>query len=159
LWSEIVTDPALTIAAPFIAGFEGFRANPYQDITGVWTIGYGTTVLPDGSRVTAQTPSVDQATALGYLENYLRGSLKYIDVVVISPLNPNQAAALLSFCYNLGDGALGESTLLRLLNSGDYQGAAGQFKLWDHAGGVAVPGLLRRRLAEAELFLKPWSIK
>ena len=153
----MVSDPALVIAGPLIAGFEGFRSQPYPDIGGVWTIGYGTTRLPGGIPVSPTTPPVDQQTALAYLDAYLAKSLQYLDAVVTVPLNPNQTAALLSFCYNLGDGALGESTLLKLLNQGNYQAAAGQFQLWDHAGGVVVDGLLRRREAEAALFLKPWS--
>ncbi|PRP71817.1 lysozyme [Chromobacterium amazonense] len=67
-------------------------------------------------------------------------------------LRQNQFDALVSFSYNLGLGSLQSSTLLRLLNAGDYAGAAGQFILWDKAGGKAVPGLLARRQAEQALF-------
>nr|WP_262983078.1 lysozyme [Chromobacterium amazonense] len=67
-------------------------------------------------------------------------------------LRQNQFDALVSFSYNLGLGSLQNSTLLRLLNQGDYAGAAGQFILWDKAGGKVLPGLQRRRAAEQALF-------
>jgi lysozyme len=62
------------------------------------------------------------------------------------------------FVFNLGAGNFQSSTLLKLLNSGDYQGASGQFPLWNHAGGVVVAGLTARRLAEQTLFNTPIAI-
>jgi GH24 family phage-related lysozyme (muramidase) len=64
----------------------------------------------------------------------------------------NQFDALVDFVFNLGQGKFAGSTLLRGLNAGDFSGAAAEFVKWDHAGGQVVPGLLRRRLAEAQLF-------
>ena len=69
------------------------------------------------------------------------------------PLNQNQFDALVSFEYNVGYGALAGSTLLRLLNAGDYKGAGGQFGRWVYGGGKTLPGLVRRRKAELDLFL------
>jgi lysozyme len=60
-----------------------------------------------------------------------------------------------SFVYNLGEGALAASTLLKLLNAGDYVGASEQFIRWDHVGGIENAGLLNRRKSERSLFLKP----
>jgi len=60
-----------------------------------------------------------------------------------------------SFTYNVGVENLAVSTLLKLLNQGDVAGAAQQFKLWDHVGGVVLPGLVKRRQAETNLFLLP----
>ncbi|MCF3948709.1 lysozyme [Acidiphilium iwatense] len=74
---------------------------------------------------------------------------------VTVPLNPNQQAALIDFVYNLGAGNFRASTLLRLLNAGDFARAVRQFTLWDHADGRVLPGLLRRREAEAALFAAP----
>jgi lysozyme len=62
--------------------------------------------------------------------------------------------ALVSFAYNVGVGALGSSTLLRLLNAGDHAGAAAQFGRWNKAGGKALAGLTKRRAAEAALFVQ-----
>ena len=64
------------------------------------------------------------------------------------PLTQGEFDALTDFVFNCGCGAFAGSTMLRLLNAGDYQSAAGQFDLWDHAGGQVVAGLLRRREAE-----------
>jgi lysozyme len=78
-----------------------------------------------------------------------------VSTMVTGPVNQNQFDALISFAYNLGLGALHGSTLLRLVNQGDMEDAANEFPKWDHAGGVAVAGLTRRRLAEQQLFSTP----
>jgi len=72
---------------------------------------------------------------------------------VIVPLNQNQFDALVDFVYNLGSGAFLRSTLLKRLNEGKYQEAAGQFGKWVYGGGKVLPGLVDRREAERELFL------
>lgn len=69
------------------------------------------------------------------------------------PLTANQLGALVSFTYNLGAQSLKESTLRRLLNEGDYVGAAGQFARWNKAAGKVLKGLVKRRAAEAALFV------
>jgi hypothetical protein len=72
-----------------------------------------------------------------------------------SNINQNQFDALVCFAYNVGLGALHGSTLLKKVNTGDFDGAADEFLKWNHAGGVVVPGLTRRRQAERSLFLQP----
>ena len=67
-------------------------------------------------------------------------------------ISQNQFDAMVDFCFNAGRGNFVQSTLLRKVNSGDFQGAAAQFALWVHAGGEVVAGLVRRRNAEAALF-------
>jgi lysozyme len=75
------------------------------------------------------------------------------------PLTQNQFDALVDFAYNAGAANLRSSTLLRLLNSGDYAGASGQFIRWNKATSngqlIVLPGLTRRRTAEAQLFNTP----
>jgi lysozyme len=129
--------------------FEGLRLQAYQDVAGVWTNGYGNThgVTP-GSTITLEQAQQDLATNI-------QGSVYVVNKVVSVPLNQNQFDALVDFVFNLGSGNFQSSTLLRLLNSGDYAGAAGQFPLWNHAGGVVVAGLTTRRLAEQALFNTP----
>ena len=74
-------------------------------------------------------------------------------------LNDNQFSALVSFSFNLGADSLFESTLLKLVNQGDFQGAADQFLRWNKAGGQELPGLTRRRQAERALFLgEDWTV-
>lgn len=127
--------------------FEGCRLAAYQDQVGVWTIGYGHT----GRDVTSGlTITQDQANAL--LASDIAGSSAYVNQVVNVALQQNQFDALVDFVFNLGRAAFGNSTMLRYLNAGNFAGAAGQFVLWDHAGGQVVLGLLRRRQAEAAMF-------
>ncbi|QEL55519.1 lysozyme [Chromobacterium paludis] len=130
-----------------IKQFEGLKLAAYQDSVGVWTIGYGHTG-PDVKP--GLTISNDQAEQL--LRQDLVRFEQGVGNLVKTPINQNQFDALISFSYNLGLGNLQSSTLLRLLNQGDYQGAARQFPLWDKAGGKAVLGLLSRRQAEQALF-------
>jgi len=67
-------------------------------------------------------------------------------------LQQNEFDALVDFVFNLGRGAFAGSTLLKNLNAGQFDAAATQFDLWDHAGGQVVAGLLRRRQAEQAMF-------
>lgn len=150
-------DPALKPAVGWIASFEGFRAMPYQDQGGVWTIGYGVTFTSAGHRVTAATPSMTKDAAYARLTvdvaSVLAAVRRLVDAEV--PLSANQASALTSLAYNIGIGAFGGSTLLRLLNSGNYLGAADQFGNWVHVGSQVSKGLVQRRMGERALFLIP----
>ena len=83
----------------------------------------------------------------------LKNFEKRVKRLVKVPLNKNQFGALLSFDFNTG--GLAGSTLLRLLNAGDYMGAANEFGRWVYAGGKVISGLERRRKYEKELFLQP----
>ncbi|WP_434627689.1 lysozyme [Chromobacterium sp. CV08] len=132
-----------------IQQFEGLRLAAYQDVVGVWTIGYGHT----GADVRPGL-AITQAQAVQLLAADLARFEAGVGRLVTVAVNQNQFDALVSFSYNLGLGSLQQSTLLRLLNQGDYAGAAGQFPRWDKAGGQALPGLLKRRQAEQALFLE-----
>jgi lysozyme len=68
------------------------------------------------------------------------------------PLTPWQFDALVSFCYNCGEGNLAKSTLLKKVNKGDFEGAAQEFHKWNKGGGKVLPGLVRRRASESLLF-------
>src|SRR5574337_475226 len=126
---------------------EGLRLTAYQDSVGVWTIGYGHT----GSDVHPNlTCTQEQADA--WLQQDIQGAVHVVNTVVKVPLNQNQFDALVDFVFNLGSGAFQGSTLLKLLNQGNYQGASNEFPKWNHAGGVVLAGLTTRRLAEQKLF-------
>lgn len=144
-----------------VAEFEGLEFESYPDPgTGghPWTIGFGTTRYPDGSRVQpGDTITEDGAFAL--LRHDVARFEDDIERLVVVPLNQNQFDALVSFTYNVGPGALERSTLLRKLNTGDYRGAADELPRWDKAGGRVLAGLTRRRKAERELFLTPESVQ
>jgi len=125
---------------------EGLRLRAYKCPAGVWTIGYGTTAgVKEGQVITKERA-----------EELLRDDVKRFEDQVLRlvkvPLTQGQLDALVSFTYNLGAANLGNSTLLRLLNAGDYKGAAAQFDRWTKAGGKALPGLVKRRAAERALF-------
>ena len=131
-----------------IKSFEGLKLTAYRDPVGVLTIGYGTTTgVSPGMKIT-------QSQAEAYLKQDLSRFEQAVKDDVKVSLNKDQFAALVSFTYNVGEGALTSSTLLRLLNQGDYQGAADQFLRWNKGdGGVELAGLTRRRKAERALFL------
>jgi lysozyme len=76
----------------------------------------------------------------------------YVSTAVTVPLSQNQFDALVSWVYNLGNGNLTSSTMLKVLNSGDYAGVPAQIKRWNKAGGKVLEGLTRRRQAEADMF-------
>ena len=131
-----------------VEGFEGFRPDWYADPAGVQTIGFGWTgALPAAYRV---------PLSLADGRRLLRETVgRYEDAVrrlVAVPLSQRQFDALVSFAYNLGEGSLAESTLLRLLNVGDAWAAAREFDRWIYGGGVVLPGLVRRRAQERALF-------
>ncbi len=139
-----------------IRGFEGYHRKlpdggciAYRCPAGVWTLGYGCT---KGIRE-GMIWSHEQAEAA--LRDEIAGHEAGVSRMVTVPVNQNQYDALVSFAYNCGDGALQKSTLLRLLNRGDYEGAARSFAAWNKGGGRVLPGLVTRRAREASLFLKP----
>ena len=78
---------------------------------------------------------------------------KYINDLVTVELNQNQFDAMVSWVYNLGVGNLQSSTLLKVLNAGDYAGVPEQIMRWNKASGKVLEGLTRRRQAEADLFV------
>jgi len=133
-----------------IKRFEGLSLEPYRCSAGVLTIGYGST----GPHVKlGQTITRAQAEMLLKLD-LLRFEAAIARLVTV-PLNQNQADALVSFAFNVGIGALEKSTLLKKLNDGDYNAVPSQLQRWNKAGGKVLPGLVRRRLAEGELFARP----
>ncbi len=134
--------------------FEGFRAKPYLCPAGIATIGYGSTYYSDGRKVTLQDEPItaDQAELLLLHEiehTYLPGVLRNCPGLAahVGALN-----AAVDFAYNLGVGRLQTSTLRRKLNAQDWAGAKEELLKWTRAGGRVLPGLVRRRQAECELF-------
>jgi lysozyme len=127
--------------------FEGCQLTAYQDQVGVWTIGYGHT----GSGVVSGL-AITQDQAVALLVSDVAAAAAFVNNAVTIELQQNEFDALVDFVFNLGRGAFAGSTLLKNLNAGQFDAAAAQFALWDHAGGQVVAGLLRRRQAEAALF-------
>ena len=122
-----------------IKSFEGLRLSAYKCPADVWTIGYGTTAGVKPGQVITQERA----------EELLREDVTKVEAQVLRnikvTLKQGQFDALVSFTYNLGAGNLANSTLARLLNAGDYMGAAAQFDRWNKAGGREIRGLTLRR--------------
>lgn len=143
----------------FIVSFEGKktllsdgRYKSYLDTLAkpnVWTIWAGLTKGVGKDTCWSEDKCKEQfAKELAIYEDAVE---KYVKV----PLNQNEFDALVSFTYNCGPNALKTSTLVKLLNQGKRQQAAAQFARWNKAGGKVWNGLVRRRAAEAALFLEP----
>lgn len=137
-----------------IKHFEGLRTQAYQDMAGIWTIGWGHTGkgAQPGFKIT-----------IAAAEDLLRRDIATAEKAVLAatagtPLTQGQLDALVSFVFNLGAGQFNKSTLLARIRAGDMAGAAKQFLRWTKARVgkelIEVPGLLKRRTAEMELFRK-----
>lgn len=128
---------------------EGLRLTAYKDGGGVWTIGYGHT----GADV-REGLTIPLSEAERLLTRDLRVAEGHVNDAVKVKLTQNQFDALVSFVYNVGGGAFRSSTLLKLLNAGDYGNAADQLLRWNKDNGKVVDGLTNRRREERELFLR-----
>lgn len=136
-----------------ICGFEGKRLAAYDDGVGVWTIGFGTTVYPNGIKV-MKGDTCTEAQAKTYMAHDLKKFEATVNKAVTVQLNQNQFDALVSLAYNIGTNAFSKSTLVKKLNANDIRGAADQFDVWVNAGGKRMQGLVNRRTVEKALFLK-----
>ncbi len=130
-----------------IISFEGIRLEAYKCPAGVWTIGVGSTVpaVHAGEVITKQQ-------ALARFDKDLAKFENAVDRLVKVPLTQNQFDALVSFTFNVGEGALAKSTLLKKLNAGDYDAVPSELMKWTKGGGKELPGLVRRRRAEAAMW-------
>lgn len=127
---------------------EGFRGHTYLDVAGLPTIGYGHLLLPHESYPNGMTET--QGSAL--LAQDVQLAEHAVARLVKVPLTQGQFDALTDFCFNLGEGKLASSTLLKILNAGEYGKAHEQLLRWDVAAGKENAGLKTRRQAEFELW-------
>ena len=140
-------------AAKFVARWEGFLATAYLDTIAsppVYTIGYGHSDYAAPPHVRAGDHWTKDE-AMRVLTHDLRGAAKSVAEAVDVAITIRQRMALISAVYNLGPGVL--DTLAPLINAGHMKQAANKLLDFDHAGGVAVQGLLNRRRAERWLML------
>ncbi len=135
-----------------IKKFEGCELNAYQCSADVWTIGYGhTRGVNEGDTCTKDDAEKILIDDLVEFEGY-------VNDLVDTELTQNQFDALVAWTFNLGPTNLKSSTLLTRLNSGDLDDVPHQIKRWNKAGGKVLDGLVRRREAEALLWLEEeWS--
>ena len=137
--------------------FEGLRLTAYQDSVGVWTIGYGTTAMAGVGIAPKAGMKITEADAEMYLRRGMEKFAAQIRPLITRPISGNEFGAFLSLAYNIGPGAFKKSSALRKFNAGDKAGAADAILLWNKAGGKVLNGLVRRRKAERDLFLRPDS--
>lgn len=128
-----------------IKRFEGVRFTAYQDVAGVWTIGYGHT----------EGVKAGQHISYAVAENYLYKDLSLVEEQVdeLGDWTQGQFDALVDFAFNLGVGALKRSTLLKYIR--ERRGEAeirAEFAKWRKAGGKVCAGLVKRRAWEAQRF-------
>lgn len=133
-----------------IARLEGEVLHVYKDAVGILTVGIGHVVKPG--------ESFSQGITREQSRQLLRDDVKVVEAAVNDcvkvPLTQDQFDSLVSFTFNVGTGNLRRSRLLRLLNAGDYLGAANEFPKWRKAGGRVLQGLVNRRQTERCVFLK-----
>ena len=140
-------------AAEVIKKFEGFVSAPYLCPANVPTIGYGTTIYSDGTKVTLDDEPITKEKATEELLHHINAVEKQVNAVVVVKLKAHQKAALISFVYNIGIGNFSRSTLLRKLNHcADDQNIPKEFRRWTKGGGRVLRGLIARREDEVELW-------
>lgn len=132
-----------------IKEYEGFAPLEYVCVAGKRTIGYGHCLNADE----VYPAGVSEAFAEELLRRDLKTAEKAVDEAVNVPLSECQRDALVSFAFNVGAGNFKRSLLLRLLNEGGYDEIPEQLMRWIYADGSICAGLMRRRKAEAELFV------
>lgn len=130
----------------FVAAWEGFRSTAYQDVVGIWTIGYGFTMgVQPGDTMTL-------AEANAKLEQTLYSFGKTLETFMQREPSQQQFDALTSLAYNCGVGRIGRSGVMDRFNRGDDEGAAERMTWWNKAGGRELAGLTRRREAERAIY-------
>jgi len=144
---------AAKLAAEVIKKFEGFEPAPYLCPANVPTIGYGTTIYSDGTKVSMDDEPIDEEKATEELLHHIKKVEKQVNGVLDVNLKAHQKAALISFVYNVGIVNFSRSTLLRKVNHCvDDQNIPAEFRRWTKGGGRVLRGLIRRREEEVELW-------
>jgi lysozyme len=135
-----------------IKKFEGCKLKAYKCPAGLWTISWGLTFYPDGTKV-KEGDVITQQQAEDYFNAIVDDFAKKVDVLIKSNVTDNNFSALVSFAYNVGMGNFQRSTLLRKVNANPKDKTIlAEFKKWTRANGEVLKGLVRRRDAEAKLY-------
>ena len=152
--TRALNDPALRVAATIADDFEGLSLVPYWDPVGYVTIGFGRLLSRKPYEdLSKWAPLESQEVAFEMLHEDMAQALMSVWRLIKVPLNDNQEAALADFTFNCGSGNLQTSTLRRVINRGAFDETPQQFMRWVYARGRKLNGLIRRRTAEAELFM------
>lgn len=146
-------EKAVEIAAELCRHFEGFSNRPYRCPAGFWTIGYGATYTLDGKAITEASSPITKDIANDLLLADLRRFLSQTLAMspVLATASPGRVGAILDFVYNLGPGRYRASTLKRRVDAGRWEDVPTELRKWVMGGGKVLPGLVKRREAEASL--------
>jgi len=153
--ARIGEDDWLPYALSLIKQFEGCKLTAYPDPgTGgkPWTIGWGSTSSSSGAAIAPGTSWTQQQADTRLVEHVAEFARGVDKALAGASATGPQKGALVSFAYNVGLNNLSTSTLLKRHKAADYDGAAGQFALWNKAAGKVMNGLTRRREAEARVY-------
>lgn len=148
-----MTDEGLDL----IRQFEGFRTAAYRDPVGMWTIGYGHTSMAGAPEVKPGL-TVSEAEAADILARDVDQFARGVRALLRVELSDGQFSALVSFAYNVGVAALRKSSVLTAVNARDFAAVPRRLQLWTKAGGHVLPGLVKRRAAEAAMFAASASV-
>lgn len=143
---------ALELAAEIAKPFEGLRLDPYHDPVGFPTVGYGHLLSRQPWADLAQWKPITEAEAEVLLEHDMAKAAAAVERLIAVPLAPPQVAALIDFAFNCGAGNLQASSLRRVINRGDLIAAPAEFMKWVYARNRKLPGLVRRRAAEVDMW-------
>lgn len=130
---------------------EGLRLDAYQDVVGIWTVGYGDTGPDVGPGLRITEEEAERRLADRLAREFEPGVLKALGD---APATDNQFSAMVSLAYNIGVGAFAGSTVARMHNAGNHAAAAEAFGMWVKAKGTVYAGLVRRRQEEADLYMR-----
>ena len=132
-----------------IKKYEGYSSKPYLCPAGVATIGYGTTVYPNGKKVSMMDVSTTEEEASFFLDSYIMNNI--LPHIKDLELTDNQRTALVSLIYNIGWGAFSKSKCYKAIKSKDWGTAYREWD-WITGGGKVLNGLIKRREEERFLF-------
>ncbi len=140
--------------AKFICGFEGFQSKAYQDSGGIWTIGFGSTHYKNGATVAPNDKPLARQEGIALLQDHIGKEVAPGLYRLLGDMKQYEFDALCSFIYNVGMGNFLKSGLLQgIRNKSHAEDIKAEFYKWNKAGDKVVEGLVRRRAAEAALYL------
>lgn len=141
-------------ADEWVKPHEGCRLKAYHDPVGYPTQGYGHLLSRKKWEDLSKYPDITMEQAIDWLRQDLAKAGRSVLRLITVPLTDNQYVALIDFTFNCGAGNLQVSTLRKVINRGEYEAVPDQFRRWVYASGVKLPGLVKRRNAEALLFME-----
>ena len=133
-----------------IKSFEGFSSEIYLDSAGLQTVGYGHLILPHEKSIFKD--GISELDAEAILKQDVIIAERAVILLIKAPLNNNQFDSLVSFTFNVGAGALQRSTLRHKINREEHEDVPAELLKWIYAGGRKIPGLIKRRILEGELY-------